>query len=147
MSVEICEATWDDLPSVLALYAQLGMDSGEVLPLDEAKRIYARMQLYPDYTIYVATKNSSAVGAFALLIMDNLGHQGASSGIVEDLVVHEEVRGQGIGKQMMEFAMLKCQERGCYKISLSSNLQREQAHKFYEALGYKRHGYSFFTEL
>jgi GNAT superfamily N-acetyltransferase len=87
------------------------------------------------------------VGAFALLIMDNFGHQGASSGVVEDVVVRKDARGQGIGKKMMEFAMRKCRERGCYKVTLSSNLNRIDAHKFYEKLGYQRHGYSFFTNL
>ncbi len=147
MDFAIHKATREDLPSVLALYAQLGMDDGEVLPLDKAERIYDRMQAYPDYKLYVALKQGLPVGVFALLIMDNLGHQGASSGVVEDVVVHKDLRGQGIGKRMMDYAVRKCRERGCYKVSLSSNLRREEAHQFYEALGYKQHGHSYFTEL
>lgn len=147
MTIEIREATLGDLSSILALYSQLGMDNGDVLSPNRAKKIYNKLQSYPDYKLYVALKNSLHVGAFALLIMDNLGHQGASSGIVEDVIVRRDVRGQGIGKTMMEFAVQKCRERGCYKISLSSNLQRVGAHRFYESLGYRRHGYSFFIDL
>jgi len=147
MTVEIREATLDDLPSILALYRQLGMDNGDVLPVNRAKEIFDTLQSYPDYKLYVALQNSMSVGSFGLLIMDNLGHQGASSGIVEDVVVRRNVRGQGIGKTMMEFAVQKCRERGCYKIALSSNLQRVGAHRFYESLGYRRHGYSFFIDL
>jgi len=105
------------------------------------------MQAYPDYKLYVALKQGLPVGVFALLIMDNLGHQGAPSGVVEDVVVHKDLRGQGIGKRMMDYAVQKCRERGCYKVSLSSNLRREEARRFYEALGYKQHGHSYFTEL
>jgi GNAT superfamily N-acetyltransferase len=47
------------------------------------------------------------------------------------------------GKQMMQFAMEQCKQAGCYKLMLSSNLKREAAHKFYESLGFQRHGYSF----
>jgi L-amino acid N-acyltransferase YncA len=36
MSLLIREATEDDLPAVLALYAQPAMDNGKVLTLDEA---------------------------------------------------------------------------------------------------------------
>jgi len=147
MTVEIREATPDDLPSILALYSQLGMDNGDVLPVNRAKEIFDTLQSYPNYKLYVALQNSMPVGSFGLLIMDNLGHQGASSGIVEDVVVRRNVRGQGIGKTMMEFAVQKCRERGCYKIALSSNLQRVGAHRFYESLGYRRHGYSFFIDL
>jgi len=147
MTVEVREATPADLPSILALYSQLGMDTGEVLPLKRAKEIYDTLQSYPDYKLYVAIQKSMPVGSFGLLIMDNLGHQGAPSGIVEDVVVREDVRRQGIGKKMMEIAVHKCRERGCYKIVLSSNLQRVSAHKFYESLGYRKHGISFFIDL
>jgi GNAT superfamily N-acetyltransferase len=147
MSIEIREATREDLPSILGLYSELGMDNGEVLSLGRAKEIYDRLQSYPDYKLYIALKDGIPAGAFALLIMDNLGHLGASSGIVEDVVVRKDVRGQGIGKKMMEFAMQKCRTKGCYKLTLSSNLKRIDAHKFYESLGYQRHGYSFFSDL
>jgi hypothetical protein len=30
-----------------------------------------------------------------------------------------------------------------YPFVLSSNLSREQAHRFYEALGFEKHGYSY----
>ena len=42
---------------------------------------------YPDYTLYVAEQAGDVVGSFALLVMDNLGHLGAPSAIVEDVVV------------------------------------------------------------
>jgi len=47
----------------------------------------------------------------------------------------------------MDFAMNYCQSKGCYKLALSSNLNREEAHRFYERLGFKKHGYSFSVEL
>jgi len=50
---------------------------------------------------------------------------------------------EGIGKEMMKFALKICKEKGCYKVSLSSNLKREKAHRFYEGIGFEKHGYSF----
>jgi len=43
------------------------------------------MRSYPNYHLYVARNESGAVGTFALLIMDNLGHLGACTGVVEDV--------------------------------------------------------------
>lgn len=143
VSVEIREATDQDLPSILSLYAQPDMDNGKVLSLEQAREIFAQMKAYPDYRVYVAVVYGEIIGTFALLIMDNLAHMGSPSGIVEDVVVHLSWQGKGIGKQMIQFAMDRCREKGCYKIALSSNMKRETAHHFYESLGFQRHGYSF----
>lgn len=136
-----------DLAAVLALYAQPGMDDGRMLPLDEARRMLARFARYPDYTLYVAELDGEIVGTFALLIMDNLGHLGAPSAIVEDVVVAPAAQGRGIGQAMMEFARQRGMEKRCYKLVLSSNAKRERAHAFYEQLGYERYGYCFRLDL
>ncbi|HUP64287.1 MAG TPA: GNAT family N-acetyltransferase [Thermoanaerobaculia bacterium] len=49
----------------------------------------------------------------------------------------------GIGRRLLELAMEKAAEAGCYKLVLSSNSRRTDAHRFYENLGFERHGISF----
>ena len=144
-ALEIREAVEADLPSILALYSEVG--DVQVLPPDQAKATFERMKAYPDYHVYVATLDGAIVGTFALLVMDNLAHLGAPSGVVEDVIVSAKRQGRGIGKQLMQFAMERCRERGCYKMALSSNLRREAAHRFYDSLGFERHGYSFAINL
>ncbi|MGU3495778.1 GNAT family N-acetyltransferase [Xanthobacteraceae bacterium A53D] len=140
-------ATAHDLSAIMALYAQPGMDDGKVLPLDEAKAIFARFARYPDYVLYVAEDGAEIVGTFALLVMDNLGHLGAPSAIVEDVVVSPARQGSGVGGVMMRFAMRKAAGKGCYKLVLSSNAKRVKAHQFYENLGFRRHGLSLHVDL
>jgi GNAT superfamily N-acetyltransferase len=147
VNVTIREATEKDLPSILSLYAQLDVDNGQILPLEKARRIFRRMKSYPNYTVYVAEASRDIVGTFALLIMDNLAHRGAPSAIVEDVVVDSRRQGKGVGKQMMQFAVNRCRETGCYKLALSSNRKRHAAHRFYESLGFRKHGYSFSVEF
>jgi GNAT superfamily N-acetyltransferase len=118
-----------------------------VLPLETAKRLWQRFADYPDYTLYVAERAADIVGSFALLVMHNLGHLGAPSAIVEDVVVAPAFQRHGIGKAMMQFALDRCREKGCYKLMLSSNAKREDAHAFYESLGFVRHGFSFRIDL
>lgn len=139
----IREADRDDLAGVLALYAQPELDDGVVLPLYDAERLFARFARYPDYTLYVAEQDGRIVGTFTLLIMDNLGHLGSPSAIVEDVAVGPVLQGRGVGRAMMQFAMKRATEKHCYKIVLSSNARRERAHSFYESLGFERHGFSF----
>lgn len=141
------EATESDLPEVLRLYAQPELDDGKVLSLPEARRLFEKMKQYPDYKIHVALSGSKIVGTFELLIMDNLGHLGAPSGVIEDVAVDPEWQGRGVGKVMMRYALRVCAKKGCYKAALSSNLKRERAHAFYESLEFDRHGYSFLVQL
>jgi GNAT superfamily N-acetyltransferase len=141
--VEVREADERDLPGVLRIYSQPGLDDGEGFSEEEARAHFARFRGYPDYRLYVAVADGEIVGTFALLIMDNLAHRGARSAVVEDVAVLPDRQGQGIGKAMMAFALQRCREAGCYKMALSSNLKRGPAHAFYDALGFERHGYSF----
>ncbi len=144
----ICRrAAKTDLPEVLNVYAQPDLDDGARLSLPEAERLFERMERYPDYHLHVAVWEGKIIGTFAMLIMDNLGHLGAPSAIIEDVAVDPKYQGQGVGKTMMEYAFRICKEKGCYKATLSSNMKRERAHAFYESLGFERHGYSFRLEI
>ncbi len=143
-ALNLREATADDLPAVLALYAQPGLDDGDVLGVERAREVFAQFARYPSYRLFVACDAAGAVvGSYALLVMHNLAHRGTPSAIVEDVVVDQACRSQGIGRQMMEHARTLAREAGAYKLVLSSNQKRERAHAFYDALGFQRHGISF----
>jgi len=146
-SVTVRKAGAADIPAVLGLYAQPDLDDGNVLTIDQGVALFERFARYPDYTLYVAEQDGEIVGSFALLVMDNLGHLGAPSGIVEDVVVAPARQSEGIGAAMMGFALECCRQKQCYKLVLSSNAKRVRAHAFYESLGYERHGYSFRVDL
>lgn len=147
MEVIIRKASAADLPAILALYAQPDMDGGKGLSVAEAEGLFSRLQSYPNYKIYAAVADDQVVGVFSLLIMDKLAHRGTPSSIVEDVVVRQDLQGQGIGRRMMAFALERCREAGAYKLVLSSNLRREEAHRFYESLGFRKHGFSFVVEV
>lgn len=146
MNPTIRAATSADLPAILGLYDELEGPGFEPDPV-RAESVFERIRRYPAYTVYVLCQESRVLGTFALLIMDNLAHGGAPSGIVEDVVVRADHQGLGLGKMMMHFAMDVCRQAGCYKLMLSSNQKRVTAHVFYESLGFDRHGFSFVVPL
>lgn len=140
-------ANEQDIAAILKLYDQPDMTAGETMSLEQAVAIYRKTQQYPDYKFYVAeTENNVIMGSFGLLIMDRLDHAGDTSGVLTGVVVHPDYHRQGIGKQLMQYAMQKCCEANCYKMILSSNIKRVEAHEFYRALGFKEHGLSFLVE-
>jgi GNAT superfamily N-acetyltransferase len=150
-AVTIREATESDLPDILALIGQPEMDGGDVLALADAQALFRKMRRYPDYRMFVASREdgdgSHIVGCYALLIMDNLGHRGAPSAIVEEVLVAPADHGCGIGRAMLHDARRRAKIAGCYKLMLSSNIKRERAHAFYDSLGFERHGISFRIDL
>lgn len=147
MQIKIREAVFEDISGILQLYKQTSMDHGRILTIEQAQSIFNKMKTYPNYQAYVAEVNGEIVGTFTLAIMDNLGNIGLPSGIIEDVVVLETLQNKGIGKKMMAYAVSLCRDNGCYKVMLSSNLNRNDAHKFYESFGFKKHGYSFLIEI
>jgi GNAT superfamily N-acetyltransferase len=141
------EAVEADLPAILELAGQPGMDDGVVLDIEAALAIFHKMMRYPSYRLFVAVRGGALAGTYALLVMDNLGHMGAPSAIVEQVLVAPNVQGGGIGTTMMHHAMEQARAARCYKLVLSSNIKRVDAHKFYDGLGFARHGQSFFVNL
>src|ERR1043166_5029611 len=141
--VVIREAAGADIAAILQAYAEAGIESGDAFTAEEARQHFARFRQYPYYRIFVAEARAEIAGTYALLIMDNLAKRGARSGVVEDVAVRPEWQGHGVGRALMEHARAQCRAAGCYKLTLSSNLEREGAHRFYDTLGFKRHGYSF----
>ncbi len=146
MNLIIRLATIDDVSTILSIYAA-ALDNNKVLSVEDAQKIFIQQSKYPDYHVFLAEMGNEAVGTFALLVMENMAHMGTPSAVVEDVGVIPGLQGKGIGKKMMEYALQYAKEKGCYKMSLSSNLRREQAHQFYESLGFKKHGFSFLIEL
>lgn len=150
MDLSIRLATVEDLPEVLRLYGESGLARDSSLTLTDAEQWFQRLHQYPNYRLWIAALqelDDRRVGTFALLIMDNLVHHSSPSGIVEGVAVDPEFQGRGIGRRMMQVAMAQCRTAGCYKLNLSTNLRRKDAHAFYESLGFQKHGYSFLVEL
>ena len=58
--------------------------------------------------------------------------------IIEDVVVDESARGQGIGEALMRRAMEIAKEKGAAHITLTSNQKRDAANRLYIRMGFKR---------
>jgi ribosomal protein S18 acetylase RimI-like enzyme len=57
--------------------------------------------------------------------------------IIEDVIVDETARGQGIGEALLKHAIALAREKGAANISLTSNPMREAANKLYLRMGFK----------
>ncbi len=58
--------------------------------------------------------------------------------IIEDVIVDNSARGQGIGEALMKYAIDLAREKGAKNISLASNPMREAANRLYLRVGFKK---------
>ena len=80
--------------------------------------------------------------------MPTMMHRGFHrSAILDAVAIASADRGQGWGTKMIAKALAISADAGCYKVTLSSNLQRSRTHKFYQSLGFQQHGWSFSYQL
>jgi ribosomal protein S18 acetylase RimI-like enzyme len=69
------------------------------------------------------------------------------SGKIVALVVSKKQRRSGIGRALIAAAEKDFAKRKVTRVSLTTRFTREEAHEFYEALGYSRTGFRFARNL
>ncbi|HZE87168.1 MAG TPA: GNAT family N-acetyltransferase [Methylomirabilota bacterium] len=57
---------------------------------------------------------------------------------LDDLIVHENYRGQGIGSLLMEEAAMMAKEKGAAYVDFTARPRRTESNSLYEKLGFKK---------
>ena len=140
-------ATEDDIPRIQKLYLQLAFTPPppDILrpSIEEYRRIFSEMSTLPGYELLVAEEKGEVTGTTVLAILPGMAHGVSPFAVVEYVVVDEAHRGKGIGKLLMEYCIDRAKEAGCYKIMLTSDKRRTEAHEFYRSLGFEASAYGF----
>ena len=148
--VIIRQAAEEDIPRILELYRQLAFSpppSGVIQPtVEEYRNVFSKMSNTPGYRLLVAEEDGSIVGTLVVAVLPGMAHGTSPFAVVEYVVVDENHRKKGIGKLLMDYAMDYARDAGCYKIMLTSDNRRTEAHEFYHSLGFEAsaHGFRFY---
>lgn len=87
--------------------------------------------------LFVADLDGAVVGTFQNTYIPHMFDCGRERALIEAIFVAADCRGKGIGSAMLKFALERARERGCALAELHSNKARGDAHRFYEAAGFK----------
>lgn len=93
--------------------------------------------------VLVALEGDEVVGLCQVMVLRHFQHAGGLCAELESVFVREDRRARGVGGALLEAAEALARERGCYRVQLTSNVVRTDAHRFYEAHGYAptHHGF------
>ena len=138
--ISIRQATLADVPRIIELYRSLVITQTDVersaAPSPERYReVLRQIQETPGHELLVAVRDGVVLGTLVMLIVPNLSHQGMPWALVENMVVDSQWRRQGIGGELMRYAIARAEQAGCYRIILTSLRERTDAHRFYQSLG------------
>jgi GNAT superfamily N-acetyltransferase len=134
----IREAVRADLPAVVALLADDVLGRGRDFPVvDQAyERAFADIDADPRNFLVVADDSGQIAASMQVTYIPGLGRHGAERSLVEAVRVRSDRRGQGIGHQLMTWAIAEARARGCALVQLTSDKSRTDAHRFYTRLGF-----------
>jgi GNAT superfamily N-acetyltransferase len=133
-----------ELPLLSTMLAE--MDGDTPMPVERVAAAWREMGRFPDYVCYLAETGGEIVGTLSMIVFPVLSGGVTHEAIVEAVVIRPTHRGRGLGRAMMRAAMAMAAGKGAYKLALSSNLRRLDAHRFYDGMGFARHGISFSIE-
>jgi N-acetylglutamate synthase-like GNAT family acetyltransferase len=140
--MQLRSATIDDASALADLITQLGYAT----TADQMRDRLAPLLSDPIYGTLVAEVDRRVVGMVGLRMDRGHEYDGVQGRIVA-LVVHESVRGKGIGGSLVEAGELWARERGAHKIMVNTANHRTRTHEFYRALGYEMTGLRFVKPL
>ncbi len=140
MDVKFRIATAEDLPALIGMLADdhLGAKREDFSdPINPAYvSAFQKIEADPNNDIVVATLNNKVVGTLQMTIIPNLSFIGSDRCIIQAVRISSELRGHGLGSQLMNWAVDRAREHGCVMVELASNLKRPDAIRFYKKLGF-----------
>lgn len=121
-----------DLPRVSELSAQLGYP----VSVQALERRFLRMAAHSEQALLVAQSGAQIVGW--IHVHPQLLLEADAFAEIGGLVVDQQARRTGAGRALVAAAQRWAQEHGFERIRVRSNINREEAHDFYPALGFVR---------
>lgn len=88
------------------------------------------------WTTFVAEIDGKVVGTASLHIERKFYHNGKGVAHIEDVAVHPDHRGNGLGRALVINLEGLARRKNCYKVVLDCS---EKNFGFYEKLGYRKH--------
>ncbi len=130
----------DDLADIVKMLSDdtLGAtrEKFELILSDNYLKAFENITNDPNQELTIIELNGEKVGTYQLTFIQYLTHQGGLRAQIEAVRTISNYRGQGIGTKVFEYIIERAKQKGCNMLQLTSDKQRPDAIKFYEAIGF-----------
>ena len=126
------DAPWSCSPWALYPVAGLGEDPADLAPYRAALREIGQRAARCWWPRSAARWS----GVCQLIVFRHLQARGGLCAEIESVHVHPDQRGRASGGCLIGDAIERARALGCYRVQLTSNLARPEAHRFYQRLGF-----------
>lgn len=135
--VTVRPARPDDAPAIAALLAGGSIRASED-PDDPApyRAAIEEISAHPPGAVLVAEVDGQVSGVCQLIVFRHLQERGGLCAEIESVHVAESKRSRGIGSVLLDVAVQRARAAGCYRVQLTSNKSRRDAHRFYLRYGF-----------
>ncbi len=140
MEVVLRRACQEDLPAIVALLADDGLGNGREDPREPLNPAYISafdaLDGDPNQFLLVAQEGEVIAATMQLTFIAGISRTGARRCQIEAVRVAASHRGSGLGQRMFEFAIAESRKRRCSLVQLTTDKTRDDAHRFYDRLGF-----------
>lgn len=145
--MEIAIAEINDIPKLCALLKYLFAQEVEFKANDklQAQGLASIISDSEIGNIIVAREANDIIGMVNLLYTVSTA-LGGRVAILEDMVVNPAVRSKGIGSELLLYSVELAQQKGCQRITLLTDFDNENAHRFYQKHGFDRSSMTVFRK-
>ena len=131
----------EDVAAIVGLLADDQLRSSEESTSAEGLAPYlaafSAIDESPDQLLVVVDDPAGRVVATQqLTVLPGLARSGATRLQIEAVRVSSALRGNGLGSEMLSWAVEYGRARGCRMVQLTSDVSRLDAHRFYQRLGF-----------
>jgi len=149
--VTIRPAVHADIDAIVALFAadEVGGhgDTSDISARPDYVGAFERIAASACDTLWVADMAGDVVGTFQTTLTTTMTGRGRLVMTIEAVQTRADLRGRGVGAQMIRHAIETGRGHGARLVQLSSNAKRVDAHRFYERLGFSRMHFGFKMNL
>jgi len=136
--LRIRRATAADLPAIVGMLADDHLGALREAAADDPAyaAAFAEIAADPHQWLVVGELADEVVAMMQLTIIPGIGRKGARRALIEAVRVRSDLRGGGLGRSLIRWAIDTARAEGCAVVQLTSDKSRTDAHRFYDSLGF-----------
>ena len=130
--LQIRRAMSCDAAAIQHLYVQLVSNPAVAVSAEQV----AKLSVSDHHVVLVAEQGGRVCGTALLSLCEDVMFGTRPFAVVENVVVDQDARSQGIGAALLREVEARCKQACCSKIMVLSAAQRVDAHRFFERQGF-----------